>query len=132
MAAIMPTEGEKAFVDMALSDASPNSQVLRLYSNNYTPGPSSTSTDFTETTVGGYSAITLTRATWNAATDVGGATRKTYPEQTWSFTGTDTIYGWYIEETTTGDVLFAEKFTGGGITVFNGDQFKITPSVGIS
>lgn len=126
MALTVPDVGERALLDMALSDASPNSQQLKLYSAvSPAIGESSVAGDFTEATFTGYSAKTLARATWGAAATNTGTTSKTYPQQSWSPTTSQTILGYYITETTVGDLLWAEAYASSRALV-NGDTLNQT------
>jgi len=131
MALLVPDKGERALLDMMLSDASPNAQNLRLYTA-VTGGitESSIETDFTEATFTGYSIKALARATWNAASTATGTTTKTYPQQTWSPTSSQTIVGYYVTENTAGDLLWAEAFASSRALV-SGDTLAVTLSIGL-
>lgn len=111
MAATIPAVGDNALCDVLLEDASPNDFVLRLYTAvSPAIGEGSTAGDFTEATFTGYSAATLTRATWGAPSS--GA--KIYPTVTFTCTGgSETILGAYITEASTGTLLAAQAFAAG-------------------
>lgn len=103
--------------------------ILKLYSNDYTPNADSDSATFTEVTTGnGYAPITLTGATWSVADGVA-----TYPQQTWTFTGSKgNIYGYYAT-TSTGTVVFAERFASGPFNIAsNGDVIRVTISFSVT
>jgi len=100
--------------------------TLRLYSNDLTPNFASDATSFTEVTTGnGYAPITLTGATWSVSDGAA-----TYPQQTWTFTGSKgNIYGYYVTvgSGTTQTVVFAERFTSGPFNIAsNGDIIRVT------
>lgn len=103
--------------------------ILKLYSNDYTPTVDSDNTFFTEVTTGnGYAPKILTGATWSIADGVA-----TYPQQTWTFTGSvGNVYGYYVT-TSSGTVVFAEKFVSGPFNIAsNGDVIRVTISFSIT
>lgn len=126
MALVLPDAGERAILDMALSDAAPEAQDLRLYENDITPAEGDTTATYTEATIAGYAEKNLARATWNAAATNAGVTSKTYPEQTFNFTGTGTIYGYFLVKATANTLLWAEEVYPSGQVFNNGDSFKLT------
>jgi len=128
MALLVPDKGERALLDMMLSDASPNAQVLRLYTALASLTESTVESDFTEATFTGYSTKALARATWNAASTSTGTTTKTYPGQTWSPTSSQTVLGYYVTEATAGDILWAEAFASSRALV-SGDTLTVNLSI---
>lgn len=128
MALLVPDKGERALLDMMLSDASPNAQNLRLYTALASLTESTIESDFTEATFTGYSAKALARATWNAASTATGTTSKTYPGQTWSPTSSQTVLGYYVTENTAGDILWAEAFASSRALV-SGDTLTVNLSI---
>ncbi len=131
MAMVIPTEGElellKKMIQVALS--TDENYILHLYNNNVAPSSSSTSSTFTETAFTGYTAKTLTRASWATPTLVSGQGQTTYAQQSFSCTGTgDTIYGYYVLGATSGKVLWAEQFSSSR-TLANGDVLNINPQM---
>lgn len=125
MAFTTPNDGEDAFLDMLLEDASPNNQEARLYTA-ISPAISETTVigNVTEATFTGYSANTLTRATWNAAS--GGS--KTYPQISWSPTSSQTVIGWYMTEAGVSVLLLVEAFAASRSLV-NGDTLNLDITV---
>ena len=102
-------------------------QTLKLYSNDVDPEASTTASQFTEVTGGGYDVKTLGSGDWSVAAGVATTT-----PQTWQFTGAaGEVYGYYLVGATSGNLLAAEKFENGPYTVaVSGD--KITVSITIS
>jgi hypothetical protein len=133
MALTVPNEGEQKILEALVNKTAPETLVLRLFTNNYTPVEASTGASFTEATGSGYSSVSLTGASWAAAT-AGDPSYTTYPEVTFTFTGAlGNVYGYYITQTTSGKVMWAEVFTGGPFNVQNnGDQIKVTPRIEMS
>jgi hypothetical protein len=129
MALLVPDVGEVALLDMMLSDASPEAQTLKLYKSNTAPAEGDTAVTYTEADLSGYSSKSLARATWNGASTATGTTSKTYPQQTFSFTGTGTVYGYFVVKASAGTLLWAEKIFTSGQTFNNGDTLKVTPYI---
>jgi hypothetical protein len=130
MALLAPAAGEMMLLDNALKTASPEALTLKLYSNNYDAVNGSTAGNFTEATISGYAAKSLTRAGWNAAVS-GNPSSSTYgTAQVFNFTGTGTIVGYYIVGTTSTTIYWAERlYASTGQTFNNGDSLTITPKI---
>lgn len=101
--------------------------VLRLFTNNYTPVETTTESNVTEASGNGYSAITLTGASWTTS----GTSQIAYAQQTFTFTGAlGNVYGYYLTQTSSGLLVFVEKFSDGPYNIQNnGDTIKITPVI---
>jgi hypothetical protein len=136
MAGIVPTEGENKLLQRALGDISPTTHnlTLKLFVNDYTPVDGSNNAAFTEMSTQGYSAKTLTAASWSVAQNGSNEAEATYAQQSWTFDGTGgatTVYGYYtVDEDNT--VLFAERFASSYVAENNGDILRITPTVTLS
>ncbi len=127
MALLVPDAGEVSLLDMMLSDASPNSQTMKLYTavaGGIVEG--TVHGDFTEATFTGYVTKVLARATWAGAATATGTTSKAYPVQSWAPTSAQTILGYYVIETTAGGILWAEAFAASRALV-SGDTLNVTP-----
>ena len=133
MALLVPDAGELQLLTMALKKATVETQTLKLFVSNTTPAEGDTAGTYTEMSTLGYAAITLVRANWTVAT-VTGTTTADYPQQTFTFTAGSAVnvYGYYIIETTSGVLLWAERFSDGPYPIANtGDQIKITPKISL-
>jgi hypothetical protein len=126
MALVVPSGAEERMLDTLVNFVSPETLVLRLYTNNYTPVEASLVGNFTEAAGFGYSSVSLTPASWT--TTPGNPTTAAYPQVTFTFTGAlGNVYGYYITQTTSGLLMWAELFTDGPYNIVNnGDQIKIT------
>lgn len=97
---IIPNAGKIWWATWAIqSTSTPENLTLRLFTNDFTPSSSSTSTSFTECTMTGYSAVTLSRSSWGTPAIVNGAAVSTYGGSiSFSCTGGSgaTCYGWYV------------------------------------
>ena len=131
MALLIPNNGEGDMADAFVAKTPATALILRLYTNNITPSETDTAATYTETTFTGYSAITLTGASWT--TTEGAPTQAAYAQQTFtSSAGSQSvsIYGLFMTRTTSGRIALAERFTDGPYSIVNnGDQIRITPQI---
>jgi hypothetical protein len=103
--------------------------TIKLFVNDYTPVKGTVIGNFTEMSTLGYAAKSLVKDNWVIST-VGGITTATHDLQIWTFSeGTlVTVYGYYIIETASGILRWAERFPGTGQSVQHaGDQIEIPP-----
>jgi hypothetical protein len=136
MAGIVPTVGEDRILRRALGDITPSSfnLTLKLFVNDYTPVDGSTNASFTEMSTQGYSAKTLTAASWSVAQNGSNEAEGTYAQQTWTFDGTGgstVIYGYYVVDEDN-VVMWAERFASSYTAENNGDILRVTPKVTLS
>ncbi len=129
MALLVPSAAEEVMFKNILNITAPQTLKLKLYSNNYTPIEASVEGDFTEAAGFGYAEVSLTPGSW--VVTPGNPTSAAFPQQTFTFTGAlGNVYGYYIVQTTSGKIMWAEKFTDGPYNIVNnGDQIKITLSI---
>ena len=129
MALNFPDTGENLSLEMIVNKTAPQNLVLKLFKNNITPSDTDTAATYTEATFTGYSAIPLTGASWNAAS----AGTITYSaQQTFTCTGAsaDSIYGYYVVQSSSGILLYSERDASAPFAVSNsGDAVKLTPSI---
>jgi hypothetical protein len=130
MAIVIPNNGESVALQLLTNKiATPENLVLRLFSSNTTPGEADTTVTYTEVTGSGYSAITLTGASWTvsgtAPTSIG------YAKQTFTFTGAaGNVYGYFLTRASSGDLIGAERFTDGPYLInVNGDKIEVTVNI---
>ncbi len=133
MALNVPDVGENIALEALVNKTAPQNLLLKLYSNNITPADSDTHTTYTEATFIGYAAITLTGATWSAAS---GGTIAYSAQQTFTRSSTgasENIYGYYIVQATSGTLVWSERDASAPFVITNnGDQVKITPTISAS
>lgn len=98
-----------------LKGNTPPALYLRLYSNNYTPVLNESPGHFTELTTSGYGGIALSGGSWTV-TDTAGVLTATYPQQTFTLTGSATIYGYYVTDSGKTKVYWAELIAGGPLS----------------
>ena len=130
MALNFPDSGENLVLEMIVNKTAPQNLVLRLYRNNITPSDTDTAGTYTEAVFPGYAAITLTGASWNAASggSIAYGAQQTF---TCSGTSTDDIYGYYVTQASSGTLLYSERDGAAPFAVRNsGDNVKLTPTIG--
>lgn len=129
MALLVPIVGENKMVEAIVNKTAPENLVLRLFSSNTTPADSDNAGTYTEATFAGYAGITLTGASWGAAS----AGTTTYAQQTFTRTSTgaaQNIYGYYVTQLTSGVLMWAERDGAGPFAITNnGDTIKVTPTL---
>ena len=104
-------------------------RLLRLFTNNLTPGKNNVIGDITEaTSPTGYAPITLTGGNWTVASS-GGVNSAVYSQQTFPFTTGVTIYGYYVTTTeVTPKLLWAERFSVAPYTLpSDGGEIAVNP-----
>jgi len=106
--------------------------TIHLNSNNVSPSDTDTAGTYTETTVTGGSAKTLTNGSWTVSI-TGNISQVLYAQQTWTFTANfgDTIYGYYVLDADS-NLVWAEKLAAAFTPANNGDQLLITPKFQMS
>lgn len=128
MAINVPDVGENLALEMIVNKTAPQNLVLKLYSNNITPSDTDTAATYTESTFTGYSAITLTGASWGSAS--GGSIAYAQQTFTCSGAGSENCYGYFVIQTTSGTLLYSERGTGVPFTITTvGDNVKVTPTI---
>ena len=130
MGLVVPDEGEIELLRKMLIDlADTETYSLRLYKNNYLPSSTTTSTDFTEANFDGYAAITFNRTDWSTPTiDLYGEASCTAAQKSWTCgSHGNTIFGYYVLGSTSGKVLWAEKFASSRI-LNNNDVLHVGPN----
>lgn len=131
MALLVPNAGEEDALNYYVNKTAPQNLVLRLYTNNITPGETDTAATYTEASGNGYAALTLTGASWTVTP--GAPSSAAYTQQTFTFTGAlGNVYGYFLTRVTSGIIAYSERFSDGPYNIANnGDQIKITPTITI-
>lgn len=130
MALNFPDVGENIALEVLVNKTASQNLVLRLYSNNITPSDTDTAGTYTEATFPGYAAITLTGASWGAASG-GSISYGSAQSFIRSSTGTaETIYGYYVTQVSSGVLVYSERDGAGPFNVANlNDTIQITPAI---
>lgn len=135
MALILPTASEATVLKFALGASTPGDQTLKLFVNDVTATDDTlVAAGLTEMSTHGYAAKTLTKTSWVVTGNSGAAASGAYAQQTWTFTAASavTVYGYFVIDSTTGLLLWFEKFTTGKVIQNAGDQIIITPAITLS
>lgn len=130
MALNFPDVGENLVLAMIVNRTAPENLILRLFKNNITPSDTDVAGTYTEATFPGYAAITLTGASWNAPS---GGTIVYGAQQTFTCSGTasESVYGYYVTQATSGTLLYSERDSAAPFAIANsGDNIKLTPAIG--
>lgn len=128
MALLAPSQGDYLMLQYVTHKLGNADLKLHLFNNNVTPSKSDTLTTYTESTASGYAAITLTGSSWTVST-TSGVTTASYPQQTFTFTGSDSIYGYFVTDGSTTTVLWAEAFTAVENIPTGGGSIQLTLNV---
>ncbi len=129
MAVVFTNAAEQVALENFINKTAPENLVLRLYSDNQTPSKTDVAGDYTEVSGNGYSAVTLTPG--NFVMTPGDPSSAAYPQVTFAFTGAaGNVYGYYVTRATTGDLMFANRFSNAPINIANnGDEIRITLTI---
>lgn len=128
----VPIVGDVLLLRYMLNFQSPADVQMRLYSNNFTPHESTVMSDFTESTATNYTAVTLAGASWTVASGASAGSTGTYAQQSFNFSTSDTIYGYYVTSGGARTLLWAERFTGGPFTLpTSGGTIAVTPKISL-
>jgi len=136
MPLVVPDAGELRMLDtlLKLALSTNENQILKLYQNNVTPTQASVPASFTEANFTGYAARTLLRSGWNNAVTVSNKAESSYGStpQSWTCGTTgNTIYGYWVEGSTSSKCLWAERFSTSRVLA-SGDVLNITPKFTLS
>lgn len=129
MALNVPDVGENKILEALVNKTAPENLVLRLYSNNITPSDTDTAGTYTESAFTGYSAITLTGASWNSAS-AGSIAYSAQQTFTASGTPSGNVYGYYLTQLTSGVLMWSERDASAPFVIAtSGDAVKVTPTI---
>lgn len=124
MALLVPNVGEVEMLQRILNGA--DDLVLHLFSVDKTPAEVDVVTSYTEVSTGGYAAKILT-SVWTISGD---PTEGSYPQVSFDFTGSATVYGYYVTNNNSSTLLWAERFSDGPYNIpSGGGSVKITPKI---
>lgn len=130
MAGKLVNQGEDLALKALVNHTAPQNLVLKLFKNDWTPADGDDETDATEADFTGYSAVTLTGASWTATP--GAPSSITYAAQDFASSADQTpqtIYGAYLIQTTSGKLVAAERFASSITFQSNGDTYSIVPTI---
>lgn len=130
MGLLSPNVGEVLLLKYMLNYSAPTNVELRLYTNNITPAYTDILASYTESSAAGYAGITMAGTSWTVAT-TSGTTVANFAQQTFSYTTSESVYGYFVTSNGKGQVLWSERFS--GAVPFNipsgGGTVSITPRI---
>lgn len=127
MALLFPNVGKNLVAEMVVNKTAAQNLILKLYKSNTTPSNTDTAASYTVADFTGYANITLTGATWTS----NGSGVASYAQQTFTCSGasSNTIYGYFVVQTTSGVLVYAERDASAPFNIANnGDNIKIAPT----
>lgn len=131
MTLVVCNQGEGLALEAILNKTAGQNVRLKLFKSNTTPGETDTEATFTEADFTGYSDILLTGASWTVTP--GAPSSAAYAQQTFTSSAdqsSQNVYGYYLTQTTSGKLIWAERFSDGPYAIANnGDAIKITPTI---
>lgn len=131
MTLLVTNNGEGIALAALVNKTAPQDLKLKLFKNNYTPLEASVTADFTEADFTGYSEKSFVAANW--VVTEGAPSNAAYAAQTFTSSANQTsqsVYGYYIVQVTSGKVIWAERFTDGPYPIVNnGDAITVTPVI---
>ena len=134
---VVPDEGERKLLEYIVNKTAPTNLVIRLYVNDVDlSGETFTTSSFTEANTGssssssnGYASVTLLGANWTVSTNQGVSVAVYNSTITFSFTESQSVYGYYITNTS-GNILWAERFSGAPFNLpSGGGDISVRPQV---
>lgn len=125
MALLVPNVGEREMLNRILNGA--DKSVLHLYRVDKVPAETDVVTSYSEVNTGGYAPITLSNP-WNISTT--DPTEASYAQVSFDFSGSATVFGYYVTNQDSSILLWAEKFNDGPYNIpSGGGSVKITPKI---
>jgi hypothetical protein len=131
MAIVLNAAGEGQLLNDLFNTAGLAGLKLKLYTNTLTLTNSNVAGSFTEPTGVGYTATTLNRgaSTWTVSSASSPATA-TYTAQAFTFTGSASIQGYFVTDSTGTYVVWAEAFPS-AVPVSSALGLTVTPRFGL-
>jgi len=128
-----PTVGEVTLLQYLVNMAAPTNLVLHLYNNDPTISASTVIGNISEVGAGiGYLPITLVGTAWTTTTPASLGTA-VYSEVTFSFTTSQSVYGYYVTSTSASTLLWLERFSGAPFALpAGGGTISISPRVSLT
>lgn len=131
MTLLAPQVGEVIALKAMLNALAGQDQKLKLYKSNTTPANTDTAATYTESTWTGYALAALTGTSW--VVTPGNPSSAAYAQQTFTSSANQTLentYGYFVIQTTSGTIIWAERFTGAPYPIQNlNDAIAITPQI---
>jgi hypothetical protein len=125
MALLVPNVGETELLSRMLNKSTTGDVKIHLYSDDVTPAEGDTVSSYTLIT--DPAAISLTGSNWSVTDGTA-----SYAQQTFTFSGSATAYGYVVTDAAGTTLLWSERFTDGPYTIpAGGGTIKITPNISL-
>jgi hypothetical protein len=125
MALLVPNVGETELLSRMLNKSTTGDVKIHLYSDDVTPAEGDTVSSYTLIT--DPAAISLTGSSWSVTDGTA-----SYAQQTFTFSGSATAYGYVVTDAAGTTLLWSERFTDGPYTIpAGGGTIKITPTISL-
>ena len=128
---VVPNASELVLLRYLFGIVAPGDFKLRVFTNNITPDENTVLGDLTEVVDATYAAITLAHGTWTLST-VGGVAVGEYPQQTFSFTSTHDLYGYYVTDSAGTNLLWVQRGSCVARLPAGGGTYLVTPRFRLS
>jgi hypothetical protein len=129
------TLGEVLLLRYILNNTTPGNPIIHLYKNDRTPTVTDTLSMYTESTASGYTSYALGGSGWTFSTTAG-TSYAAYARQTFTYSTSEALYGWYITNTDVGpstQMVWVERFPGAPFQVpVTGGNISVDPLLGLS
>ena len=121
----VPTNSAVRMLKAIVNHTAPEDLVLKLFTNDGVM-PSTEASGF------GYAPRSLSGRSWQFVE--GEPSHASHPEETFTFTGNlGQVYGYFLVQEISGEVLWSERFTDGPYNIVNnGDKIRIVPRFELS
>ncbi len=129
MALVTFNQGTELTLAAILNKTAPQDLKCKLFTNNHTPVIGDTEANYTEATFSGYVAASLAGAGWTITT--ANPSVASFAAQTFTSNANQvaqTVYGYYLVQTTSGKALAAELLTNPVVIQSNTDSITVTPN----
>ena len=127
----IPNVGEGNMLEIVVNKTAAEDLVLRLFTSNTTPADTDTTATYTQASFTGYTAKTLAGSSWTVTP--GDPSEASYAQQTFTSSASQTaqtVYGYYVIQSSSTELMWSERFTDGPYVVTNnGDEIRVTPKL---
>lgn len=131
MTLLVPNNGEGRILNNMVNKVAPQDLRLKLYQNNITPAETDTAATYTVASWAGYANFDFVAANWTITE--GAPSDASYAEQIFTSSANQSSqsnYGYYIIQVTSGILMWVERFSDGPYNIVNlNDAIKITPKI---
>lgn len=133
MAFVLGNDGAVLLLGYALNYSAATNVRVHLYTNDFDPDVDSELADYEESEADGYAAQSLTGTTWVIELGDPQGADASYPERTFALEEAETVYGYFVTDSTDALYLGAERFEGGPFVVpMAGGDIKVTPQFSLN